>query len=48
MRRDEGIVFVAIALRAGRTTDRKQALYRRIARLSEEYAGTDPATSSSR
>ncbi|PPS85413.1 tautomerase family protein [Streptomyces sp. MH60] len=42
VRRDEGIVFVAITLRAGRTTGRKQALYHRIARLAEEYAGTDP------
>lgn len=42
VRRDEDIVFVAIALRAGRTTGRKQALYRRIAQLAEEYAGTAP------
>ncbi|MFJ6072273.1 tautomerase family protein [Streptomyces sp. NPDC093065] len=40
--RDEGIVFVAITLRAGRTTGRKEALYRRIAQLAEEYAGTEP------
>ncbi|MFD5800423.1 tautomerase family protein [Streptomyces sp. NPDC127020] len=40
--RDEGIVFVAIALRAGRTSERKQALYRRIAELAETYAGTEP------
>ncbi|MFD4263579.1 tautomerase family protein [Streptomyces sp. NPDC058534] len=40
--RDEGIVFVAITLRAGRTTGRKQALYRRIAELAEAYAGTEP------
>ncbi|MFD0056204.1 tautomerase family protein [Streptomyces sp. NPDC127168] len=40
--RDEGIVFVAITLRAGRTTERKQALYRRIAELAESYAGTEP------
>lgn len=42
VRRDEGIVFVAITLRAGRTTRQKEALYGRIARLAEEYAGTDP------
>jgi phenylpyruvate tautomerase PptA (4-oxalocrotonate tautomerase family) len=42
VRRDEGIVFVSITLRAGRTTGQKQALYRRIAQLAEEYAGTDP------
>ncbi|MGW3861363.1 tautomerase family protein [Streptomyces sp. NPDC005047] len=40
--RDEGIVFVAITLRAGRTSERKQALYRRIAELAESYAGTEP------
>ncbi|CAM5265995.1 Tautomerase family protein OS=Streptomyces tendae OX=1932 GN=GUR47_28605 PE=4 SV=1 [Streptomyces tendae] len=40
--RDEGIVFVAITLRAGRTTGQKEALYRRIAELAEEYAGTAP------
>ncbi|MFB7656790.1 MULTISPECIES: tautomerase family protein [unclassified Streptomyces] len=40
--RDEGIVFVAITLRAGRTSERKQALYRRIAELAETYAGTEP------
>ncbi|MFC8067978.1 tautomerase family protein [Streptomyces sp. NPDC057293] len=40
--RDEGIVFVAITLRAGRTSERKQALYRRIAELAEAYAGTEP------
>ncbi|WP_217250093.1 tautomerase family protein [Streptomyces sp. AC602_WCS936] len=40
--RDEGIVFVAITLRSGRTAERKQALYRRIAELAEAYAGTEP------
>ena len=33
---------MSITLRAGRTTGQKQALYRRIAQLAEEYAGTDP------
>jgi hypothetical protein len=33
--RDEGIVFVAITLRSGRSAGRKQALYRRIAELAE-------------
>ncbi|MGQ4427421.1 tautomerase family protein [Streptomyces violaceoruber] len=42
VRRDAGIVFVAITLRAGRTTRQKAALYGRIAQLAEEYAGTDP------
>ncbi|MFE9057875.1 tautomerase family protein [Streptomyces mutabilis] len=40
--RDEGIVFVAITLRSGRSAGRKQALYRRIAELAEAYAGTEP------
>ncbi|GHF53956.1 tautomerase family protein [Streptomyces morookaense] len=42
IRRDEGVVFVAITLRSGRTPERKQALYRRIAELAQEYAGTEP------
>ncbi|WP_330456026.1 tautomerase family protein [Streptomyces sp. NBC_00820] len=40
--RDEGIVFVAITMRSGRTPDRKRAMYRRIAELAEDYAGTEP------
>lgn len=40
--RDEGIVYVAITLRAGRTPARKRALYRRIAELAHEYAETEP------
>lgn len=40
--RDDGVVFVSITLRSGRTPERKQALYRRIAELAEEYAGTEP------
>jgi phenylpyruvate tautomerase PptA (4-oxalocrotonate tautomerase family) len=40
--RDDGIVFVAITMRSGRTTAQKQALYRRIAELAREYAGTEP------
>ncbi|MBN6039627.1 tautomerase family protein [Amycolatopsis sp. 195334CR] len=39
---DEGIVYVAITLRAGRTPEQKKALYRRIAELAQEYAGTEP------
>ncbi|MFF9896480.1 tautomerase family protein [Streptomyces longispororuber] len=42
VRRDDGIVYVMIVMRAGRTADRKRALYRRIAELAEEYAGTEP------
>ncbi|MFD8235492.1 tautomerase family protein [Streptomyces sp. NPDC059696] len=40
--RDEGIVFVAITLRAGRTPAQKRALYRRTAELAHAYAGTEP------
>lgn len=40
--RDDGIVFVAITMRPGRTPEQKKSLYRRIAELAEEYAGTEP------
>ncbi|MET9760996.1 tautomerase family protein [Streptomyces sp. NPDC006372] len=40
--RDEGIVYVAITLRSGRTPAQKQALYRRVAELAHTYAGTEP------
>ena len=40
--RDEGVVYVAITMRQGRTDEQKKALYRRIAELAEEYAGTEP------
>ena len=40
--RDDGIVYIAITMRAGRTPDQKQALYRRIAELAQQYAGTEP------
>ncbi len=42
VQRDDGIVYVAITMRAGRTSEQKQALYRRIAELAEAYAGTEP------
>lgn len=42
VQRDDGIVYVAITLRGGRPDSQKQALYRRIAELAEEYAGTEP------
>ncbi|MFI9365149.1 tautomerase family protein [Kitasatospora sp. NPDC053057] len=42
VRRDEGLVYVAITLRAGRTDAQKRALYARIAELAHEYAGTEP------
>ena len=40
--RDDGVVYVAITMRAGRTAAQKQAMYRRIAELAHEYAGTEP------
>ncbi|MEV0203483.1 tautomerase family protein [Nonomuraea sp. NPDC050691] len=40
--RDDDIVYVAITMRSGRTPERKQAMYRRIAELAHEYAGTEP------
>ncbi|MBP2184621.1 tautomerase family protein [Amycolatopsis magusensis] len=40
--RDEGIAYISITLRAGRTPAQKKALYRRIAELAGEYAGTEP------
>jgi phenylpyruvate tautomerase PptA (4-oxalocrotonate tautomerase family) len=40
--RDDGIVYVAITMRSGRTPAQKQALYRRIAELARQYAGTEP------
>lgn len=40
--RDDGIVFIAITMRAGRTHEKKQALYRRTAELAQEYAGVEP------
>lgn len=40
--RDDGLVFVDITMRSGRTSERKQALYRRIAELASKYAGTEP------
>jgi phenylpyruvate tautomerase PptA (4-oxalocrotonate tautomerase family) len=42
IRRDDGIVYVAITMRSGRTPEQKQTLYRRIAELADEYAGTEP------
>ncbi|MFF5979003.1 tautomerase family protein [Streptomyces olindensis] len=42
VRRDDGVVYVAITLRTGRTPAQKRALYRRIAELAQAYAGTEP------
>ncbi|MEU5611719.1 tautomerase family protein [Streptomyces sparsogenes] len=40
--RDDGVVYIAITMRSGRPPERKKALYRRIAELAQEYAGTEP------
>lgn len=40
--RDDGLVYVAITMRSGRTPEQKQALYRQIAELARDYAGTEP------
>lgn len=40
--RDDDLVFVAITMRAGRTAEQKKALYRAIAKLAMQYAGTEP------
>ncbi|MBB6172278.1 4-oxalocrotonate tautomerase family enzyme [Nocardiopsis mwathae] len=42
MHRDDGIVYVAVTMRSGRTPEQKQALYRRITELAYDYAGTEP------
>lgn len=42
VQRDDGIVYVAITLRSGRSDAQKQELYRRIAELAQDYAGTPP------
>jgi phenylpyruvate tautomerase PptA (4-oxalocrotonate tautomerase family) len=42
VRRDDEIVYITITMRAGRTDDQKQALYRRIAELASERAGIEP------
>jgi phenylpyruvate tautomerase PptA (4-oxalocrotonate tautomerase family) len=40
--RDDGLVYIDITMRAGRTTGQKKALYARIAELAGKYAGTEP------
>jgi phenylpyruvate tautomerase PptA (4-oxalocrotonate tautomerase family) len=40
--RDDDIVFVDVTMRSGRTSERKQALYRRIAELTSTYADVEP------
>src|SRR6266480_6595864 len=41
IRRDDGVVFVHITLRGGRTDAQKRALYARIAELLSERAGVE-------
>ena len=40
--RDDGLVYIDITMRAGRTSDQKKALYARIAELAGKYVGTEP------
>lgn len=40
--RDDGLVYVDITMRSGRTAEQKQSLYQRIADLARVYAGTEP------
>ena len=40
--RDDGIVYVDITMRSGRTDEQKKALYAKIAELADKYAGTEP------
>ena len=40
--RDDGIVYVDITMRSGRTEEQKKALYARIAELAGKYADTEP------
>lgn len=42
IRRDDDLVYIAITLRSGRAPAQKKALYRRIAELAQDYAGTEP------
>jgi phenylpyruvate tautomerase PptA (4-oxalocrotonate tautomerase family) len=40
--RDDGLVYVAITMRSGRTDAQKKALYAKSAELASKYAGTEP------
>jgi phenylpyruvate tautomerase PptA (4-oxalocrotonate tautomerase family) len=40
--RDDGIVYIDITMRAGRTNEQKRALYAKLAELAAKYAGTEP------
>ena len=39
---DDGVVYVDITMRAGRTDEQKKALYAKIAELAGQYADTEP------
>jgi phenylpyruvate tautomerase PptA (4-oxalocrotonate tautomerase family) len=40
--RDDGVVYIDITMRAGRTDEQKKALYGRLAELAGKYADTEP------
>jgi phenylpyruvate tautomerase PptA (4-oxalocrotonate tautomerase family) len=40
--RDDGIVFVDVTMRAGRTDEQKKNLYAKIAELASKYADVEP------
>jgi phenylpyruvate tautomerase PptA (4-oxalocrotonate tautomerase family) len=40
--RDDGVVYIHMTMRRGRTVAQKRALYRRVAELLEERAGIAP------
>lgn len=40
--RDDGVVYVDITMRAGRTEEQKRTLYRRVCELAGERAGVPP------
>jgi 4-oxalocrotonate tautomerase family enzyme len=40
--RDDGIAYIDITMRAGRTDEQKKALYAKIAELASKYADTEP------
>ena len=40
--RDDGLVYIDITMRAGRTDEQKKALYAKIAELAGKYADTEP------
>jgi phenylpyruvate tautomerase PptA (4-oxalocrotonate tautomerase family) len=40
--RDDGIVFVDVTMRSGRTDDQKKNLYAKVAELASKYADVEP------